>query len=1370
MSASDNTCHCAQLQINIKVLRNNIEFDPLPRVQVSEFEQPGFDVVTVKANGGVGSIQYSILGGDPNDRFRIDPQSGLIEVNAELDFETVQLYSIIIHALSVGTTVEGNATQEVEIGDENEPPYFKSPCANTTDGCLATIDEGDEVGRTVFRVEAEDPDLTSVPNGMLQFSILEANRVPFGVDTAGVITNTEGLDREDEDQYTFTVNVQDMGSPSLQISTKVTITVADIDDNAPVFLSFDPLSVNENSPNGFVVHQFIAVDADIGSNAEFFFSASSSEPIPFIVSTRSGVMRVSGSIDYEVATSYSLNVTAATPGGLSSTISTVVMVIDLNDNAPIFTEDPYQQNVVEHSPPGTPILAVSASDADSGSNAKVTYFIRDGNVQQLLAINSSTGVIAVAGDIDRETITQLRLLVQAQDSGSPQQLSSSAVVIIKVLDINDNAPVFDPAVYGAGVREDTRVPFTILQVFASDRDAPSTENSTITYSVAAGTDAAGTFSINETTGEFSLLQALDFELEQSYRIDVVATDGGSPALNGSAVVNIQVVNVNEDPPELSGDQTVNVSEIAPINSTVARFTALDPDMNSVVFLFSSGNSEGKFSIDAQTGTITLADLLDFETTPTYALVITASDGQQTANATLRVNVIDENEFPPVFTSTLSFQTVEEQNEGALVGTLVATDRDGSKPNSQVTYSFGLDQVLAQYLTLHPDTGELRTRSCLDREQLTGVFPPLQNSSRTAEVIARDGGTPSLQSRATITIQLLDINDNKPIFSQNLYLASLLENLPGNTSIIQLSATDADLGSNALIDFGFTEASGNEGLFSLDHTTGLLMTSQSLDCEFAADYSFNFTAMDRGTPAMTGQSKGRLEIIDENDNSPIFNQSVYAKTLSENFPVQQMVIEVSATDADKGSNGEVVYEIIGQEKVDPGENQDELATIFNIATSSGAISHITPFNYENQPLINLTLHAVDRGVPRRTGSAQLVITVENVDEAAPTFTSGCNAQVAEDLSLQEVVTQCTATDRDNVSTSATHDRAIVYSIVDATGTFGIDNVTGQVILLLELDRETRGSYEIQVVATDLVSKSTSIDVQIVILDVNDNAPSFSEPSYDIMLSDSDVVPGRNVLVEVHADDADQRLAGSVLYSIFDVDISRDSQATTIMVTATDQGTTPLNSTVTVTVTFESSCLVQRYSIGQLSGVISAALLCNVAIHPSTAAVPVGQQHSFTCVVLSNAVPSITFIRDGNRVSPETLSPHFSIAAARQEDTGDYTCIVRSTSLPSLQSPASRLTVTGQLSRIGVEATINIFHSPISSLPAQFLPLSQFRPRVLQLPWRLRVISRVMQLAFQLQRLNGCSREEWSVRALSSSLMRLLRIQWGSILAVQSTWVG
>ena len=216
-----------------------------------------------------------------------------------------------------------------------------------------------------------------------------------------------------------------------------------------------------------------------------------------------------------------------------------------------------------------------------------------------------------------------------------------------------------------------------------------------------------------------------------------------------------------------------------------------------------------------------------------------SDGQQSDQAFLLVNVIDENEFAPVFDGPFNFQIEEERASGVLVESVHTTDQDGSSPNNEILYNT-THNSFQNYFSLNSSTGEIRTATILNREELTDVFP-IPSSSLSVTIFARDGGSPAKQDTTTITITLVDINDNAPEFADIEYTTSLLENQPSQV-ILTLSASDLDLGSNGDIDYSFTiiPLSGN----SLFQVVGNeISTTGGLDCELEASYSFTIVATD-----------------------------------------------------------------------------------------------------------------------------------------------------------------------------------------------------------------------------------------------------------------------------------------------------------------------------------------------------------------------------------------------------------------------------------------------------------------------------------------------------------------------------------------------
>lgn len=1281
---SNSDCNCARIRIRIGLIRNRIDFETpdLPDVEVPEDAEMGRDIVTIIATGGAGEIAYSILSGNVGNAFEIDSSSGLIEVSSALDFETRMSYMLTIQAVSVGTSVSGTIDQTIIVTDVNESPFFVTPCTMNAEneGCSFFIDENEQVGTFVGNVVADDPDLASLPNGMLTYRF-QSPTAPFTVDSTGRITTLQVLDREDADSHSLVLIVSDGCSGcSISINTPVLIIVNDLNDNEPIIFGPMMVEVAENSATASVVAQYQATDEDsvLHSNIEFSLSPSS---VPFEIDLNEGILAVSGDIDYETVQEYNISVTASNPGSTqSSSITVQIVVVNLNDESPVFN-DTYSDSVAEHSSMNTSVLTVAATDADLGSFGVVRYAILEGgNFGNSFKINSETGEIRVAMDIDRETITMFQLMVEASDLGTPQSRHTTAEVSISITDINDNPPTFNPDMYSAVLREDVSINTTIFTVFAFDNDEPGTPNSDIVYIITLG-NTGSVFSIDQESGEVIVDGILDFESDPSYQLTIIAADKGSPELSDTATATITVLNVNELPPVLSGNQTINITESEPVGSSVADFDAEDPDQMNITFAIGTGNEENKFSIEESSGTIRINEPLDFEMTMQYTLEIVVSDGMQSTSAFLTVYVLDINEFTPMFEGITSFEVEEEEPSGTMVGTVLAVDLDGSSPNSLVTYSFaGLSQI-TQYFNLDPDSGDITTNGVLDREQLTQVFPP-PASSQTVEIVARDQGSPSKQSFVTVTIKLVDINDNTPIFTQDSYENSLQENVEPNLSVFQVTATDSDLGINAEIRFLFAlnDNLGSSIPFRVDEIGGLIDTIEPLDCEQQPSYSFTLYAVDLGTPSLNRTAPGILNIVDENDNNPIFTMDPYIVPVLESVNTGVVIFQVEANDQDKGQNGEVTYSVINSEIMqDIGENQVDEIPFLEIDSSTGELRLVSSFNFERDQTVNVTVVATDMGIPRRTGTAAVIFVIENVDESPPVFPNLCSVTVPEDTASNQVITQCAAVDSDN--TAQSDDVVLVtYGILSGNdeGKFEVNINTSEIILVGTLNREVESFYRLGIQARDLSGKTSQQFIEITVSDVNDNSPEFSANSYSYDFTVARIQDQKQELITFTATDADVGENARITYRIgyrLNSDLS-----TRIEIVASDQGLPAMSTSKELTITFERKCLLQEYFIGESSGVVYAYVLCSIELTPPSLNVVVGGSNTFRCSVLYNSRLSYQWIHNGSFITHSTFIGDketefvYSIIDGSFDDAGEYACKA-STSVGSLQTGTSTANIQG-----------------------------------------------------------------------------------------------
>lgn len=556
----NNDCQSARIRINIQVISNRITFAPLQQQSVPESATPDTPIVGVAATGGAGGIGYSITSGNVDGAFAIDASTGLVSVAAGLDFETEPSYSLTVRAQSQGSVmVEDTVVLGIQVLDENEIHAFVTPCALTTSGCAYSIDEN--LDPTVLgTIAVADPDSSAVGNGSHVYTVSNIN-FPFVVDAQGNLRNSAPLDREARRRYRFVLTVRDMcvrSSCAFSIDTNVVVTVNDLNDNAPVF-TLNPARVplSEEAVGGTLVAQYIATDADSGTNADITFSLSSSTggDAPFTLDEGSGLLTLTstGGVDYEVAQTHTVTVTAANPGGElpPTSTDTVIEIMNVNDNSPVFLGAPYAGDVVENSPAGSPLLQVQASDADLDVHGQVRFFIVSGNFNDSFTIDSTTGEVTVLNNIDRESISTFSLVVEARDLGTPQQRRVQTTLTAVVLDVNDNTPLLQPASYTVQPREDLPTGEDVVQLQASDSDQPDTANSEISYSITSG-NGDGAFSIGDSTGLIQLATALDFETTPSYVLMVRAMDAGSPSLESEGTVFVNVVNVNENPPTLTG--------------------------------------------------------------------------------------------------------------------------------------------------------------------------------------------------------------------------------------------------------------------------------------------------------------------------------------------------------------------------------------------------------------------------------------------------------------------------------------------------------------------------------------------------------------------------------------------------------------------------------------------------------------------------------------------------------------------------------------------------------------------------------------------------------------------------------------------------
>ena len=1277
---SQFTCHRARVRIKVVVIRNEVEFPDLPAVSIGEDAPTDAFVTQVEAIGPVGVFEYSITGGNVGNAFRINSTTGEITLASTLDFETLPTYSLTIEATSTAMTgASGTATQIINVNDVNEQPFFVTQCA-VDDSCVFSVDENQTAVVFVGATEAADPDDSATVNGTLTYSLSSSEPVPFSIDSDGEIRTNAVLDRETVDTYTFDVIAQDGGNPALTATTPVTVTVNDVNDNPPFFIQpqSDVIEVFETIPVGCPLIQYTAGDNDIGVNAEIAYTLSSTEPVPFELNPQDGLLITTAPLDFETQPEYVITVTASNPDGVSTAVTTTIRVLDFNEFPPMFLEDPYEVSFDEHTTPN-PVLTVEATDPDSGVNAEVRYSITEGNFENTFVIDEETGVITLAPgvDIDREDIDAFALTVQARDLGQPTSLSSTSTVRITIIDVNDNAPVFMPDNFELQIREDVEPPLRFLELRAFDRDQVGSPNSEVRYEITNG-NTGEAFAINSTSGELSIVQSLDFETTPSYVLTVEASDQGVPRQTATARVSITVVNVNEFPPTIIGNQSIDLSELTPLNVPIAIINATDVDQMAITFRITSaesdgasGTADGVFSIDGS-GVVILEQGLNFEANQQYVLRIEVTDGEHIANSILTINVLDENDNSPRFVGDLFFETDEEQVAGTVVGTVETVDAD-SGSNAEVTYSI-IPGPISEFFDLDSTTGVLTTSQVLDREALVErdlFIPP--DSTASLQILAENQ---LLGAMETFVIRLNDINDNRPQFGEETFEALVTENGPSGTGVFNASATDADLGLNAAITYSLevVNFTSSDAPFEISDSSGAIRTTRILDREQQAGYLLVVTATDAGMQPLSSNATVRVSVADLNDSPPVFIPPFYEVFVPEGFDVGSTVVTVSAFDNDVGGNAAITYQI------QPSSD----SSLFSI-TSTGDIVLEASLDFETQQTHTLTVIASDTV---HSPTATVIIHVVNVDETTPTFPDPCSTEITEGVLVNRLVIQCIAVDIDEVTNSTTSE--LVYEILsgntDDTFAFEPAMGPGAIVNQRPLDREDRDNYLLTISATDGVGLSATTTVDITVLDINDNAPQFVNPPQIVVVTTDDIEMYDTELVTVSATDDDIGENARIQFSIAQVNQTLGNTDTLLTVQAADNGMEPMASTVVILVQYQTPCSVQEYSIDPDSGLIMNRVLCSVSVEPSEVSVTLGGSQALFCNILRNIDTTYQWLQNGSVITGMIPLPQnqpqgdLIIFGVDFRDAGQYVCRAR-TDIGSIQTSPAVLSVQGMLDTRG-----------------------------------------------------------------------------------------
>lgn len=438
----------------------------------------------------------------------------------------------------------------------------------------------------------------------------------------------------------------------------------------------------------------------------------------------------------------------------------------------------------------------------------------------------------------------------------------------------------------------------------------------------------------------------------------------------------------------------SVLEEQPAGSTVTTVRARDPEDSPVVYSMLSlldSRSQSMFRVDSRTGVVSTTLSLDREQMDVHYFRVVATDDSfppRSGTTTLQVNILDCNDHAPTFEAEQFDTSIRESaTVGSTVITLRATDQDIGK-NSEIEYSIETvngggvttPEQDANTFKIDSKSGVISTRSSLDRET-ADIY--------SIVVHASDMATPQDERKsasATVIVKIIDDNDNYPQFSERTYSVQVSEDKWDDTNTIaQIRATDADDGNNAAIRYAII-GGNTQSQFAIDSMSGDVSLVKPLDYESVRSYRLVIRAQDGGSPSKSNTTQLLVNVLDANDNSPRFYTSQFQEAVFESVPVGYNIVRVQAYDADEGSNAEINYSIL--------DRKDSLPLAVDSRT--GWIHTVKSLDREDTSRYTFQVVATDGGVPPRSASSSVVITIQDVNDNDPTFSPNFyEASMAED---------------------------------------------------------------------------------------------------------------------------------------------------------------------------------------------------------------------------------------------------------------------------------------------------------------------------------------------------------------------------------------
>ena len=1080
-------------------------------------------VAASDADRGTTEIVYAIVAGNDDDTFRINPAYGRLILIGTFNFEDTTSYTLLVNASDQGNPeLTTQTTVRIAITDVND----NSPVMSST-RVDARIEQTAVSGVPVTTFDATDDD--SGDNAVVHFRIVPRppatdispyfSVTDYNNGTAALFTNQGMCDVALVTALGLRVEAYDVGEagqPSLSSTADVNVALIESNPHSPSWTAGTfSAGITEQAQANFLVVVANATDPDCGDQEQLVYTIVNQAPAEpedmFAIDSASGAITVAGDVPNSTPRRYTLGIQVSDGQDSSASTFVYISVVDTNDNPPVFPQTQYSA-VIPEMETGLGVVTVSATDADEGQNANITYsFQGGGQTSGPFTINATSGAVTTSGAVCEADAPRFSLAVVAADQGVPSRVAQ-AYISVNLTDINSNAPAFNADSYSGTLAENAGADVPVVTVQATDADCGDTAK--ITFAIFQGQDR---FAVDDTSGEITLINGgLDYEATTSITLAIRASDNfpGSPRTS-VVIVTVAVTDVNDERPTFDQTEyTATLDEGSVLDRAVVTVAASDPDSGTggtVIYQMVSGDTSF-FNLNANSGAITTKVVLCEPERDELEITVRASDGGglvSAVDATVTLTVRDTNIFPPVINAptTTVFELDEDTSANTLLTTVQATDQD-CNDGDLITYSILRGDTSPSSFVIDSASGAIRIGStALNREVVSFI---------SLIVGASDNGSPTRTDTVRINVTILDTNDNPPVFGESNYAFPVPEDTEAGTVVGTISSTDADAGTNAAVTYSLLDDSGDH--FTLNTASGAVTLSAALCHDTVPEVEFRVRATDGGTPALTADTTITITTVGTNNHAPVFAESAISLSLLEGLDNGTLIANVSATDADCLDTPKLRYSIVGN------------STDFAVHPTRGEVTTNGSFDREGQSFYSVLVTVTDNEDPiPRTSRMQIEIAILDRNDNRPTFDQLLIvATLPEDSPAGTAAAVVRASDVDYIENGT-----IFYSLITTTNRFEINSTTGVITTTDTFDYDDGDRvFHLRVNAVDLgtpvLAAATPATVRVIITDRNDNTPEFEAAQYTGSVTenfdeDADVVV-------VQATDGDSGFSGVLRYSI------------------------------------------------------------------------------------------------------------------------------------------------------------------------------------------------------------------------------------------------